>query len=306
MSLRSIVAALGGDLYDRGRRANIPAPGHRAGDRSVSLLLSGGRVVVHSFGEADWRTVLDDLRGRGLVDAAGAPRASSAARAVEAPCVAERVAVARRLWDAAGAAGPATLTARHLTLRGVRRAAPSIEVLRHSSAAPLCAYVSAGRTLPALLVAITDPAGALTGVEITYLAPGAGRAVGLRLPRKTIGAVPASSAVRIDPVAAEMLVGEGFFTTLSAMERFSLPGWALLSTRNLRTWTPPDGVRRVLVAADRGRDGQGAAALLAARLRGRGVRVCVRTPPPPHGDWNDAANAAGPLSRRPKEKGRAG
>ena len=39
MSLKPIVQALGGDLYDRGLRANIPAPGHSAADRSVSLLL---------------------------------------------------------------------------------------------------------------------------------------------------------------------------------------------------------------------------------------------------------------------------
>ena len=42
MSLRTIVQALGGELYDRGRRANIPAPGHSAADRSVSLRLLRG------------------------------------------------------------------------------------------------------------------------------------------------------------------------------------------------------------------------------------------------------------------------
>ena len=73
MSLLPIVRALGGDLYAGGRRANIPAPGHSRADRSVSLVLSGGRVVAHSFGGADWREVLDDLRARGLIDAAGAP-----------------------------------------------------------------------------------------------------------------------------------------------------------------------------------------------------------------------------------------
>ncbi len=53
MSLRAIVRALGGELYDGGRRANIPAPGHSAGDRSVSLLLQGDRMVVHTFGDHD-------------------------------------------------------------------------------------------------------------------------------------------------------------------------------------------------------------------------------------------------------------
>ena len=66
MSLRPIVQALGGDLYDRGQRANIPAPGHSAADRSVSLLLKDGRIIVHTFGDGDWRAVLDHLRGEGL------------------------------------------------------------------------------------------------------------------------------------------------------------------------------------------------------------------------------------------------
>mgnify|MGYP002524993862 CR=1 FL=1 len=47
MTLHRIVAALGGELYCEGRRANIPAPGHSARDRSVSLLLTDDRVVIH-------------------------------------------------------------------------------------------------------------------------------------------------------------------------------------------------------------------------------------------------------------------
>src|ERR1700755_1572339 len=69
MSLRAIVQTLGGDLYDGGRRANIPAPGHSAADRSVSLLLQGSRVVVHTFGDGDWKSVLDQLREHQLISA---------------------------------------------------------------------------------------------------------------------------------------------------------------------------------------------------------------------------------------------
>ena len=73
MSLRTIVDVLGGDLYDRGFRANIPAPGHSPADRSVSLMLREGRIIVHTFGDGDWKGVLDFLREQRLIDAANAP-----------------------------------------------------------------------------------------------------------------------------------------------------------------------------------------------------------------------------------------
>lgn len=302
MSLLPIVRALGGDLYDRGRRANVPAPGHSRRDRSVSLLLSGGRVVAHSFSAVGWREVLDDLRRRGLVDAAGAPCSGAAAvfDSTPAPLRAERLAAARRLWAGGTAAGAGTLSARHAVLRGIRRALP--EALRHHSAAPLSAYRPCRVTRPALLASVHTPDGMLTAVEVTYLGPDGCRASGLRLPRKTVGLLPSGSAVRLDPPGPEMLVGEGVFTTLSATERFGLPGWALLSTGNLRRWRPPEGVRRVLIAADRGEDGETSAAVLAGRLVVSGVHARIRLPPSPFGDWNDPARAADGV----REPGRPG
>ena len=77
MSLRDIVRALGGELYSGGSRASVPAPGHSPADRSVSLLVSDGRVIIHSFGEASWQAVRDDLLRRGLIDSHGAPVAGA-------------------------------------------------------------------------------------------------------------------------------------------------------------------------------------------------------------------------------------
>lgn len=58
---------------------------------------------------------------------------------------------------------------------------------------------------------------------------------------------------------------------------------------NLRAWRPPEGVGSVLIAADRGRDGEASAAQLAAALRAGGWICAVRLPPAPFGDWNEAA-----------------
>ncbi len=285
-TLAPIVRALGGDLWAGGRRANVPGPGHGADDRSVSLLLSRGRVVVNCFAGDDWREVLALLEDLGLVDgegrlagAGGAPLAGP-----PAPGRRERVAAARRLWSEGRPLGR-SLSARHLELRGV--VAPA-EGLRHHPEVPAAVYAAAGQRRPALLAAIRDAAsGDVVGVEVTYLAPNGTRAL-LRLPRKTVGLCPPGAAVRLAPAGPRLLVGEGVFTCLSAAGRFGLPAWALLSTRNLRRWRPPRGVGFVLIAADRGADGEASARALAASLRACGVAVAVRWPPPPFGDWNEA------------------
>lgn len=296
MTLKTIVEKLGGDLYAAGRRASIPAPGHSAKDRSISLMLVGNRVVVHAFNGVDWREVLDDLRRRDLIDAHNAPLSLSGANQGVSAVIhtpdRDRLAAARRIWDG-GRAVHRTLSERHLRRRHIERALPGGDVLRHHPEAPISAYGVSSRGKPALLAAISDAEGALTAVEITYLDPNGRRAVGLRLPRKTVGLVPPGSAVRLDPAAPEMLVAEGLATTLSATEAFGLPGWALLSIRNLRSWSAPEGVRSVLIAADRGEDGEASAELLALRLRRQGLRVSIWLPPEPHGDWNEAASPSG-------------
>ena len=296
MSLKSIVAALGGDLYDRGRRANIPAPGHSSADRSVSLLLKEGRIIAHTFGDGDWKSVLDHLREQGLVDADHAPVTLLQAGQFRAPVASgkrmERLNAAKRIWET-GVAVTNTLCERHCRLRSITRVLPGADVLRHNGHAPVLAYADHSRYhRPALLVAISNAAGDFTGVEVTYLAPNAQRATDLRLSRKTVGVMHAGSAVRIDAVAPEMLVAEGVFTTLSASERFSLPAWSLMSTRNLRSWSPPPTVRSVLIAADRGKDGEASAEHLRARLIDAGLRVRLELPPLPFGDWNEAQAAA--------------
>ncbi len=295
MSLRTIVQTLGGELYDRGLRANIPAPGHSAADRSVSLLLEGGRIVVHTFGDSDWRAVLDHLRAHQLIDAANAPSSLGAAReAVARGSVVsrpERLDAALRLWDGARPVRR-TISERHCRLRGILRDLPDGEVLRHNAEAPVSAYRRTRHHRPALLAAIRDAEGRFTAVEVTYLLPNGRRAEDLRLPRKTIGLAPGGCAVRLDSAAEAMLVAEGVFTTLSASERFGLPGWALMSTRNLRVWSAPAGVRSVLIA-DRGADGEASAATLRARLAAKGVAATIALPPSPFGDWNEWALASG-------------
>lgn len=291
-SLRAIVDALGGDLWDRGQRAVVRAPGHSALDRSVSLKLSGDRLIIHSFGAADWREVRAHLVELGLIDPRGVVTNSGgggSGRAPARPDPLARVRTARLLWDDACELTAGSASMRHLfALVGSAAAEPS-RALRHHPAAPVSVFRAGSRRLPALVARISDADDGLTAVEIAYLRPDGRRADSLRLPRKTVGSIPAGAAVRLFPAASDLLVGEGIMTVLSATARFRLPGWALLSARNLAVWTPPAGVQRVLIAADRGPAGEQAAARLSGHLRASGFVVRVAFPPPPYEDWNEAA-----------------
>jgi putative DNA primase/helicase len=289
VSLREIVRVLGGDLYDGGRRANVPAPNHSRADRSVSLLLEDNRVVVNSFGAEDWRDVLDDLRRRRLIDWDNAPldgpgRGTASRSLTEL----ERRAAAMAIWNG-GRPVSGTLSEAYGRSRAIPRDLPGPWALRHNSDTPVSVYRPGRYRRPAFLAGIQDADGDYTGVEVTYLTGGGRRADDLRLSRKTVGLAPGGCAVRLDPAAAEMVVGEGVPTTLSATDRFALPGWALLSTRNLRAWRAPPGVRSVLIAADRGADGEASAARLQQRLWDDGVTARIELPPLPFGDWNDWA-----------------
>ncbi len=301
MSLVQIVRALGGELYDGGRRANVPAPGHSRFDRSVSLLYENERVVAHCFGDGDWKVVLDDLRGRGLIDGENRPTSlviGSAAPRISAPPASRalRIATAQRLWEMGRPLGRSPAE-QYLRRRGVVRPLPGPDAARYLAEAPTAAYAARSRTRPALMLGVREPNGTLTAVELTYVTPGGHRAADLKLSRKTVGVMPPSSAVRIDEASSRLLVAEGFLTALSASERFGLPAWALLSTSNLRGWLAPDGVRAVLIAGDTGPDGEASAARLAVRLEDQGVAAEMVFPPAPHGDWNEAAVD---LARRPR------
>ncbi|SJM62116.1 Bll0064 protein [Brevundimonas diminuta 3F5N] len=305
LSLREIVAALGGDLHHGGQGANVPAPGHSAADRSVSLLLDRDRLVIHGFGSADWRAVRTHLHGLGLIDAAGRMTGASGAvsnreAASPRPPPRSRIAVAQALWTEGLPLAEGDLCDRYFRLRGVRLRSASEDLRRHP-AAPVSVFRQTGLTCPALMAAIRTPDGAISAVEIAYLDRDGRAARRLRLPRKTVGSIPAGVAVRLSPPEAEIVVGEGVATTLSAMARFDLPGWALLSAGNLARWSPPEGVRRVLIAGDRGPAGEMAAAKLCFRLRAEGAAARICLPPAPCGDWNDVA-----VADREEKEGRGG
>lgn len=288
--LERIVAVCGGVLLDGGTRALIPGPNHSHKDRSVSLAeTEEGRILIHCFSPRDdWRDVRRALADQGLLDDEGQHSAPSSLR--RAPIITaqpqseERLARAQRIWDE-GVAIEHTPAAAYLRRRAIE--AEGVSALRFH---PRMTSLDDRLRRPALLAAIHDGAGALQGVQVTLLtAYGAAKAA-VVTPRRVVGRLM-SGAVRLATPGETLAIGEGVETMLSASLALRTPAWAALSAANLAAFSPPEGVRRLIIAADRDGPGAHAGDVLIARLAGA-LAVELSPPPAPFKDWNEWRLAA--------------
>lgn len=94
--------------------------------------------------------------------------------------------------------------------------------------------------------------------------------------------------MRLDPVAPELVIGEGIETAASAGLLLGLPAWAAINAGNLaRGLLLPPEVRAVVIAADPDPVGRDAAAAASTRWQSEGRRVRIATPDQPGRDFND-------------------
>lgn len=274
--LERIVRAVGGVLYDNGRRALVPGPGHSPHDRSVSLLdIGDGRLLVHCFSPRDdWTAVVAWLNDHGFE----ATR-SAASWQKKQPSHAHRIFRARRLWSETGPT-EASPAAQYLHARGIRRS-PNINALRFH---PRASSIDDKLRRPALVAAIMDGQGRVQGVEITLLTSAGSRAR-VATPRRIVGKL-SGGAVRLHEAGATLIVAEGVMTALSASEVFNLPAHAALTAHNLARFSPPPEVEKLIVAADNDEAGLQAARRLQNLLPSQ-IVIEVSPAPEPFNDWND-------------------
>jgi hypothetical protein len=222
---------------------------------------------LHTF-----RDVLDEAR-RFL----SLPQQYRAAKPERPPVPTGSPEAARRLFASAKPI-PGTLAAIYLRSRGI----PDVHDLRALRFHPHCfyrAHEGAPREAwPALLAAVTDFDGAITGVLRTWLArDGSGKAP-LATPRRSLGRLLGSGAwfgKATDVLAA----GEGLETMLSLRVVLpALPIVAALSATHLAAFVPPSGLRRLYIARDNDRVGRRAAEMLGARAHAGGIEALVLTP----------------------------
>ena len=173
---------------------------------------------------------------------------------------------------------PGTLAETYLRGRGIT-ARLSWPCLRFH---PACYYrpddEAPRQSWPALLGAVTDAAGTLTGLQRTYLArDGCGKAP-LADPRRAMGLL-LGNAVRFGKPSGVMAAGEGLETVLSLLSLFpALPMAAGLSAAHLSALLFPPGLRRLYVLRDNDAAGEFAEARLAERCREAGIDCRVLKP----------------------------
>ena len=196
----------------------------------------------------------------------------------------DSVRAAQTLFAAAQPIG-GTLAETYLKARGIRDAR-NLGALRFHSR---CAYrdtASAGsERWPALIAAVTNEEGVVTGVQRTYLARDGRAKAPLASPRKALGSL-AGNAVRFGTSGDVLIVGEGIETVLSLRSVFPfMPFAAALSAQHLGMFCVPSTVRRLYVAVDRDDAGFRAANVLRRRAIEVGVDAMLLLPR--RKDFND-------------------
>ena len=198
-----------------------------------------------------------------------------------------------KLWEGAQPLTTTCAAGIYLDRRGLL--VPETEALRF---VPRLDYWQEGQclgTYPAMLGAVTDPAGELVTIHRTYLTTD-----GAKAPVPTVKKLcPAAGVMR----GASIKIGqpsrrpdgrlgigvcEGIETGIAATILSGVAVWPCVSTSGLMGFEVPEGVGNLYIFADHDESGAGqeAAAKLGKRTAMQGVITRILTPPTV-GDWND-------------------
>ncbi|MCO6180891.1 toprim domain-containing protein [Ciceribacter sp. RN22] len=147
---------------------------------------------------------------------------------------------------------------------------------------PRCFYRpdehSPTETWPAMIAAVTDLSGRITGAHRTWLAPDGLDKAPIDTQRKAMGDL-LGNAVRFGVPGEAMAAGEGIETVLSVRE--AIPGMAsaaALSAAHLAAILFPDSLRRLYIARDNDPAGNGARDSLIERADAAGIEAIVLSP----------------------------
>lgn len=194
---------------------------------------------------------------------------------------------ARRLF-AASKPLVGTLAASYLAARGITRIGDLTALRFH----PRCYYRTIEDDLPgtpgsfpALIAAVTDCDGIQTGTHRTWLERSGSAKAAVASPRRAMGNI-LGRGIRFGLVEDSVVAGEGIETVLSLREAVpTIPMIAATSSAHLAAIQFPPSLRRLYVARDRDKAGDGAFALLSDRAQAAGIELVSLIPA--LGDFND-------------------
>lgn len=311
-----IVACRGVDLKRAAEAAKLRKDGF-----AVLCRVAGKKVRL-----ADGKTVTKYLWTAAASESPAQAKEREAREAEERRMESEQKrASVRKLWKMAKPFNPddpvCAPMRRYLANRSIRADAVDGEELRFM---PKCWYCCGAvgkngkrsRAYPAMIAAVRNAAGEIVTLHRTYL-----REEGVKAPvaePKKLMAVAdndtiSGCAIRLQPLAkpvdnagsggnADILcVAEGIETALSVTTATGYPCWSCVSANGLASFAPPEGVRIVLIFADKDASGvgDGAAEKLRSRLAVSGILavICRISEPIPAGDkgidWNDILKRKG-------------
>lgn len=155
------------------------------------------------------------------------------------------------------------------------------------------------RAFPALIAAVTNDAGRITGVHRTWLdLDDPRKKAPVSSPRRAMGELLGSGVrfgVHHPSPAPVMIAGEGIETILSLHRVMpAVPAIAALSANHLAAWELPAALGRLYVAVDGDRAGRSGLARLSERARQSGIEVLALVPR--LGDFNEDLRRLGRAS----------
>ena len=199
----------------------------------------------------------------------------------------------KAIWESSSRINAENATGRYLASRGLD--VGDVRCLRHGDRV---LYLDedgefCGR-FPAMLAMVRVPKG-ICALHRTFLSP-IGDKADVPAPRKILGSLPDGAAVQLAAHGDELGIAEGIETALSATALFGVPCWAAINSTGMAKWSPPDGVKSVVIFGDNDAKfgGQQAAFTLAHRLACRGLAVRVEIPASVGDDWNDVLMKGAP------------
>lgn len=287
MNIQEIAQNLGGSNSGSGWSCRCPAHD----DKNPSLSLNEGRngkILVKCHAGCTQEQVIDALQLSGLWPDSVKPPTSVPRNSVQ------------RIWNACTSLQERTDTPVHLYLaqRGLNTAMLPISIAFHPSL-PFYERNQQCGSYPALIAAITNPAGALVGLQRIYLTD-MGAKADVPTVKKAMGTVK-GGAVRFGEPSEILCVAEGIETALAVMQATGLIVWSTVSAMGMIAVVVPDHVKIVRIWCDHDVSGTGydAATDLAAGMVEKGIEVYIHQPliKMPDGakgnDWLDILNLLG-------------